>query len=309
MTPKKPSKQPNVTATPGPALFSSLHDVLTAWASQISDELSAFVECGGELRDRISGSRHVALVTGRPFIWPSLPNDDARQMQVRLRRNFERFKATAETIVGQRAVTEAGDALVVDVIERGMTSYSTAATALRAAKESLGRILDFVAREDTGAVKHIIVPDTNALYWNSNLDQWRVGDVQFVVALTPPIVRELDEHQADGRNQRREKARKLVRQIGEYRRRGRLVEGVPLCRGVSTIIAIAPEPKMDQSLPWLDPGNNDDRFVASALELMRERPRAPVVIVTRDVNLQNKLEFARLPFAAPSDLIASDGKE
>jgi hypothetical protein len=33
---------------------------------------------------------------------------------------------------------------------------------------------------------------------------------------------------------------------------------------------------------------------------MRQNPRAPTVILTRDINLQNKIEFARLSFWPPS---------
>jgi predicted ribonuclease YlaK len=58
---------------------------------------------------------------------------------------------------------------------------------------------------------------------------------------------------------------------------------------------------MEESLPWLDADNRDDRFIASAIEVMRARPRSAVVIVTRDLNLQNKAEFASLPFVEPPD--------
>jgi predicted ribonuclease YlaK len=60
---------------------------------------------------------------------------------------------------------------------------------------------------------------------------------------------------------------------------------------------------MAESLPWLDAGNRDDRFIASVIEVMRAHPRSAVVIVTRDVNLQNKAEFASLPFVEPPDPI------
>ena len=47
---------------------------------------------------------------------------------------------------------------------------------------------------------------------------------------------------------------------------------------------------------WLDPSNADDRLMATFIEVMRRNPRSAVVLVTRDLNLQNKMEFARLPF-------------
>lgn len=52
-------------------------------------------------------------------------------------------------------------------------------------------------------------------------------------------------------------------------------------------------------LPWLDPTNNDDRFLASVVEIARENTRCVVAIVTGDINLQNKARFARMPFCEP----------
>jgi predicted ribonuclease YlaK len=99
----------------------------------------------------------------------------------------------------------------------------------------------------------------------------------------------------------RDKSEKVIRLVKECRRRGRLTEGVPLVTGVSEIIAIAIEPDMNKSLPWLDPQNNDDRLLAVVIEVMRMRPGSPVVLVSRDINLQNKAEFARVPFLEPPE--------
>jgi predicted ribonuclease YlaK len=58
---------------------------------------------------------------------------------------------------------------------------------------------------------------------------------------------------------------------------------------------------MSESLPWLDAANRDDRFLASAIEIMRQHPRSAVTIVTRDINLQSKAELASIPFVEPPD--------
>ena len=62
--------------------------------------------------------------------------------------------------------------------------------------------------------------------------------------------------------------------------------------------SIAPEPDMRNSLPWLDP-NKDDRVLASILEVMRSHPRSPVILVTRDINMQNKAAHAAIPYVDP----------
>ena len=49
---------------------------------------------------------------------------------------------------------------------------------------------------------------------------------------------------------------------------------------------------MEDSLPWLDRELNDDRLIASVLEVMRQNLGSRVVLVTSDVNHQNKADAA-----------------
>lgn len=59
---------------------------------------------------------------------------------------------------------------------------------------------------------------------------------------------------------------------------------------------VASEPNFDKTLSWLDRDNNDDRIIASALEIQRDNPSSAVCLVTSDINLQNKTEMARLSY-------------
>jgi predicted ribonuclease YlaK len=77
------------------------------------------------------------------------------------------------------------------------------------------------------------------------------------------------------------------------------VDGVDLVSGISRVVTLAMEPRMGDSLPWLDSNDKDDRLLANVVEVMRTQPRSPVWLVTRDINLQNKAEFANVPFVEP----------
>src|SRR5712691_3817241 len=142
-----------------------------------------------------------------------------------------------------------------------------------------------------------------ALLYNPKLESWQFSDFRcFTITLTPTVLSELDRHKVEHRNTDvRERADKLIRQIKEYRRRGRLTDGVPLIKSASRIRALAVEPKVEEALPWLDPQSNDDRILASMIEIMRQNPRSPVMLVTRDINLQNKAETARVVFIEPPE--------
>src|SRR5690606_3664276 len=83
--------------------------------------------------------------------------------------------------------------------------------------------------------KYILVPDTNALLLNPNLDKWEFTDItQFEIVMMPSVLSELDHLKLFGRNELvRNGANKMVNQLKEYKRRGRLSEGVALVKGKS----------------------------------------------------------------------------
>ena len=57
---------------------------------------------------------------------------------------------------------------------------------------------------------------------------------------------------------------------------------------------IATEPNFNKTLGWIDSENNDDRIIANALELQINNPSDNLILVTTDINLQNKAQMANL---------------
>ena len=49
---------------------------------------------------------------------------------------------------------------------------------------------------------------------------------------------------------------------------------------------------MANTISWLDPGSQDDRIIASVLFLQTRHPNSSVVLITGDINLQNKADAA-----------------
>lgn len=144
---------------------------------------------------------------------------------------------------------------------------------------------------------YIYVPDTNALLINPELEKWDFECSKFEILLMPTVLSELDHLKLFGRNEIvRTNANKLIRQLKEYRRRGRLIDGVTLKKEKSTIKTFAIEPDFSKTLSWLKADNGDDRLLASFIEVLRKNPNDYVNLVTADINLQNKAEYANLPF-------------
>jgi len=235
--------------------------------------------------------------------------DSGRQVQSRVLDDYRHFYALLSVLLsGQpkdtlEKLSEADDVVIRTIEQQSTwekethTALSKAVTALQSQVDLLKHLYNFSAGEC------IYVPDTNALLYNPAIESWTFGSQEILrLILVPTVLSELDSLKINHRNETvRQKAELLIRKIKEYRRRGNLTKGVPIVTGRTELLAVATEPRMDKSLPWLDPQNNDDRFLAAVLEVMRTCPWSPVTVVTRDINLQNKAEFARIPFVEPPE--------
>lgn len=280
---------------------------MRAWAGEIEQQLPPLAT--GHLRDINADSSGMVVITGTPYHWSDL-SAEAQAHQARALAQYCQFSDTLSVLIREipddrLAKFREDTALVIRFISRDASSYATPRRALDEAVRALGRQVELMDGLYSTTTNTMLVPDTNALYWNTALDTWRLpwASGAFVVVLTPTVLKEIDLHKTDERRStRREKADRFARQVGEYRRRGPLLQGATLAAGISTVMAIPVEPKMSDSLPWLDPASLDDRLLASVIEVMRLNPHASVIVVTRDINFQNKLEFARVPFITPEDL-------
>ncbi len=77
-----------------------------------------------------------------------------------------------------------------------------------------------------------------------------------------------------------------------------MLDGVTIDRTIS-VVAIAEEPNVRSTLSWLDPDNSDDRIIAGVLEVQVRHPGDRVILVSGDVNLQNKADAAAIEILEP----------
>jgi hypothetical protein len=243
------------------------------------------------------------------YLWQPLSVEGAR-IQSKLRDEYSRFHALVACLLRTQAAAtertlERSHGSVTTVIDQhGRTYITSVEGALRKFETAIDDQLNLLAALYDGAEgEHVYVPDTNALLYNPQMEDWRFdGSPQFALLLMPTILSELDHLKVTGRVESvRDKAQRLVRQMMDYRRRGNLNEGVVLRKGSHRLRTMAVEPDFEQSLPWLDPKNNDDRILAGFIEVMRQHPRCPITLVTGDINLSNKADYARVPCVAPPE--------
>jgi len=113
------------------------------------------------------------------------------------------------------------------------------------------------------------------------------------------VLKELDGLKILHRNPGvRDKAKKMITRIKGWRNQESLLEGAKVDRTI-TVMTIAKEPKMESSLSWLDKDIADDRLIASILEVMTVYLSDRIILVTSDINLQNKADTAFIEYKEP----------
>jgi predicted ribonuclease YlaK len=161
--------------------------------------------------------------------------------------------------------------------------------------------------EREGEREIILVPDTNSLISAPDLAKYStiIDTDTYTIILVPTVLNELDSLKILHRNQDvRDKSKSIIKRIKGLRNQGSLLKGVLINKSV-TVRTIAKEPNFNETIHWLDSTNNDDRIIASILEIQCSSPSSIVILVTSDINLQNKAEMANLPFLEPPETFIS----
>lgn len=144
----------------------------------------------------------------------------------------------------------------------------------------------------------ILIPDTNALLTDPDPNNYKAlsGADKFTMIFLPTVLSELDELKIKSSNPEfQKKVKSVISRLKGYRQQGNLIEGVIVEKTIR-LKMVASEPNFDKALTWLDRENNDDRIIASALEIQKANPSSIVCIVTADINLQNKAKMANFPY-------------
>lgn len=278
----------------------------------IKEKIQWICEGGVQLLSEFSGV-HPITSPDDPFIfisvsgnyaWNSLP-PAGKQVQIHLLKEINGFVELVRSLT--RTMPEAGREKLLHLLEDiraaveqdTLTWWKTKNEAIAGFQKLTDQVVAVIV-EHYGSPLHTVlaIPDTNALLINPDIEHWYFEGVDhFEFILTPALLSELDKHKINHKNPDiREKAHKLIRKFKEYRRRGPLHQSIVVVNGRISLRSIACEPNMSQALSWFDPTNTDDRFLATALEIMADNLAASVFIVTSDINMQNKAEMALIPF-------------
>ncbi len=292
--------------------FATVGDNVESAAFRIEGDLESLLTrfSGVDYRSQ-SIPGFTVISTAGDYVWRELTTD-AKRLQGKVLVDYRKLCALLKVLLAQRPGQEMKDFMeaeerIVEVIEQDCrTHYRSTTEAHRETVALFRKQRAFVVDLNSDREDVVLVPDTNALILGRAMETWRFDGIRrFELCLVPTVLEELDKLKLDRNEDVRSKAKKIIAQLKEFRRRGPLTRGVSVVTGQVTLRSMAIEPDVASSLPWLNVEHADDRFLASVVEVMRVNPRSAVILVTHDINLQNKAEFAELPFMEPP--IASDG--
>jgi hypothetical protein len=181
-------------------------ELLRERADRILDEI-------GGLLDR-SSIRHHNPSQGGVFYfgptgsWGDL-DTDARRSQSKILSDYERYFAILKVLLRGQPKNSAKeladtDGLIRKVIDQSEGTWhkniDDARAKVHEAIEKQKELLDHLHDRGTGEV--VLVPDTNALLHNVDLDTWGFVDTPtFELVLTPTVLVELDELKVNHRNE------------------------------------------------------------------------------------------------------------
>ncbi len=238
------------------------------------------------------------------YSWSKLPsNDEAFQTRI-LSRYEEWFRAFSALFrsagqTRQREITITHNSILSWIKYRHSGQMPTSIPeAAQECKKSFQPFVSLLDELDAPTEQSLIlVPDTNVLIDYPDVTTYAplFERDEYSVVVLPTIVSELDKlKRLRNDKERRGKVSAAIRYLKEWRTLSDANPGVTKS-GKIMLRMIAKEPNFGDAPSWLDPTNNDDRIIAATLEIQRENPGATIIIVSNDMNMQNKATMAGLP--------------
>jgi len=234
------------------------------------------------------------------------PTEIEQKLQIRLKKSYglwiETFKLfTENSPESSKREIDQTDKFVTNWIEK-KSDWGIPNTIAEAKSKFESEIKFFYETlnlyANSGDKEIIIIPDTNALIQEPDPKSYKTltSSDRLTIVFLPTVLSELDELKIKTSNPDfQKKVKSIIKRLKGYRQQGNLIDGVIVEKTIK-LKMIASEPNFNKTLSWLDKENNDDRIIASALEIQRDNPSSAVCLVTSDMNMQNKTEMARLTY-------------
>ncbi len=286
---------------------------MKTFVDHLTSELDSIKQSMFELLDnsRILHREHdysSYVITIAPNYYWDKPTEEEITQQINIKKIYRQWievcRLFTENLPDEsKKKIEEIDKLIVNWLEKKNEWGASVPSTISKAKSILESEMQFLYQTlalyaKIGKRQMILVPDTNALIQKPEPKTYRTltGEKSITIVFLPTVLSELDGLKVKSLNPNfQKKVKSVISRLKGYRRQGNMIEGVTVEKTI-TLKMIASEPNFKNTFSWLDKENNDDRIIASTLEIQKENPSSVVCIVTSDINLQNKAEVAKLSY-------------
>ncbi|MBL7706839.1 MAG: hypothetical protein JNM21_14930 [Taibaiella sp.] len=273
------------------------------------NQLDTIKESMFELLDKAKFQKHgdngSSIISIAPANRWGNPTKEEEILQIKLIKSFKRWREaflffTEDLPENSKRKIEKTNNLIISWIEKKQ-DYGVPGSVLSAKtrfEDEISIFYDTLKSFAEGNRATILIPDTNALIQQLEPIYYKLFSETdaFTIIYLPTVLSELDELKIkSSKPEFQTKVKAVIKRLKGYRQQGDVLEGVITDRSI-THKMIAVEPNFERTLSWLKKDNNDDKIIASVLEIQRENPSAIVKLVTSDMNLQNKAAMAGLPY-------------
>lgn len=282
-----------------------------SYIEKLELQIDEFVKVTNDMLDnssifhkRINRDPDYIVIGVHPFSWSKKDEKNqikAKNLYEKFNNNFELLRVQANPTLLKKI--QKSDKWIENIIDQNKApgSIQSAKSNLLANVNVYKQFLSYFKVENKSV---FIIPDTNSIIQFPEPKSYRkiTEKNNFNFIILPTVLSELDKLKMTHRSDDfRKKVSSVIKRLKGFRKQGNILDGVIVDKSI-LVKMIATEPKFDKTLNWLDSKNNDDRIVANALELQVSYPGDKVVLITSDINLQNKAELANLTVFDTDDL-------
>jgi hypothetical protein len=280
-------------------VLTSFADTLTSLSQQILADLDELLAKSKLSRRFERHGGHAVIVSAIPFKWDALP-DDVLPVQRRVRKNFVKFCSYLELLLEdepasvREMIGQHREIIDIAINQDDGASMDKPDEYRTRAHNSIRNLMALLQRFPKNTLP-LLIPDTNVLIDNPHITKWRFDGIErFGVVLAPAVLAELDslKRKKDVQAQ----ARHAIRKVEEIAALGSLRDGVNV-DGRMTVRWL--DADATPEINGLDKAQVDDRIIGCVLAVMRREPFAPAAVISGDVNLRNKADFAGIGYLAP----------
>jgi rRNA-processing protein FCF1 len=250
------------------------------------------------------------------FRWAKLPPEFERE-QNKLIREFNEWHQDFSALFSDVAQSEAKALGRLKIDLNSWVKFRSAGplpsskaeviTSFKALCQEFENQLDKLSLRE-GATSFFVV-DTSALIECPDIpmlsSSLKLNEATIIVPST--TISELDELKTGKRDQEfRRRLSSAIKNLKQILASGNAHDGLKISEGV-TVKLLAVEPDFANLPAWLDQTLNDDRIIATVIELQIKNPSSSIAIISNDINMHNKASMAGIPVIESPDCLG-DGE-